>query len=199
MNAFVEFGLADLVGDRKAFVNLGPDLTFEEFPFTEYQDRLVLEILESIPIDASLLNAIKRMKEQGFTVALDDVVYRPDIELLLPYVDIIKMDLSLIPDNEIADQLQLIRRQTSASILAEKIEQPEMFRRCLNLGFDYFQGYFSQSRLSFRQVVFLKAVSRYCNSSPNFRIPMSALPRSKDSLNKMLRSVISCCVTSILR
>lgn len=141
-SALVEIGLTDLVGDRKAFVNLGPEMTFEEFPFTEYKDRLVLEILESIKIDASLLNAIKRMKEQGYTVALDDVFVNPEIELLLPFVDIVKLDIPLIPPSQLPQQIRMIREQSAAAILVEKIETPEVFRRCFDLGCDYFQGYF---------------------------------------------------------
>ena len=203
MNALIEIGLSDLVGDRKAFVNLGPDLTFDEFPFTEYQDRLVLEILESIPINASLLNAVRRMKEQGYTVALDDVVYRPEIELLLPYVDIVKIDLTLIPENELAEQIRLIREQSSAAILAEKIEQPEMFRKCSELGCDYFQGYFfakptviSSSRVPESGLTVLRLISELQN--PNVSIAeIERLIKQDASLSYKLLRYINSAMTGV--
>jgi EAL and modified HD-GYP domain-containing signal transduction protein len=82
------------------------------------------------------------MKEQGYTVALDDVVVNPEIELLLPFVDIVKLDIPLIPPSQLPQQIRMIREQSAAAILVEKIETPEVFRRCFDLGCDYFQGYF---------------------------------------------------------
>jgi len=202
-SALVEIGLTDLVGDRKAFVNLGPDLTFEEFPFTEYKDRLVLEILESIPIDASLLNAIKRMKEQGYTVALDDVVMRPEIELLLPFVDIVKLDLPLIPAQELSQQIRMIRNLSSAKILVEKIETPDVFRHCFDLGCDYFQGYFfakpsiiSSSRVPESGLTVLQLISELQNPDVSFT-EIERLIKYDASLSYKLLRYINSAMTGV--
>ncbi|MBX9656298.1 HDOD domain-containing protein [bacterium] len=202
-SALVEIGLTDLVGDRKAFVNLGPEMTFEEFPFTEYKDRLVLEILESIKIDASLLNAIKRMKEQGYTVALDDVVVNPEIELLLPFVDIVKLDLPLIPPSQLAQQIRMIREQSSAAILVEKIETPEVFRQCFDLGCDYFQGYFfakpsiiSSNRVPESSLTVLQLISELQN--PNVSVTeIERLIKYDASLSYKLLRYINSAMTGV--
>lgn len=202
-SALVEIGLTDLVGDRKAFVNLGPEMTFEEFPFTEYKDRLVLEILESIKIDASLLNAIKRMKEQGYTVALDDVVVNPEIELLLPFVDIVKLDIPLIPPGQLAQQVRMIREQSSAAILVEKIETPEVFRQCFDLGCDYFQGYFfakpsiiSSNRVPESSLTVLQLISELQN--PNVSVTeIERLIKYDASLSYKLLRYINSAMTGV--
>jgi EAL and modified HD-GYP domain-containing signal transduction protein len=142
INALVEFGLNDLVGNYRAFINLGPQHIFGDFPFTEYRDRLVLEILESIPIDASLVRAATKLKSQGYQLALDDVFVRPETELLFPIVDIVKIDLTLIPRDDLARQMAILKKYPNLKVLAEKVEEPETYKQCRDLGCEFFQGYF---------------------------------------------------------
>ncbi|MBY0588512.1 HDOD domain-containing protein [bacterium] len=142
INALVEFGLNDLIGNYRGFINLGPQHVFGDFPFTEYRDRLVLEILESIPIDASLVRAATKLKSQGYLIALDDVFVRPETELLFPIVDIVKIDLTLIPRDDLARQMAILKKFPNLKVLAEKVEEPETYKQCRDLGCEYFQGYF---------------------------------------------------------
>ena len=141
INTFMEIGLDRLVRNKLAAINLTETFLLEEnrIPFSSKQ--VILEILEDIPITQPLLDALSRLSEAGYTIALDDYVYDPAHAPLLELVDIVKLDMTILSREEVAQHVAQLRRY-DVKLLAEKIETPQDFISCSNLGFDYFQGYF---------------------------------------------------------
>jgi EAL and modified HD-GYP domain-containing signal transduction protein len=203
INALVEFGLNDLIGSYKGFINLGPQHIFGDFPFTEYRDRLVLEILESIPVDASLVRAATKLKSLGYTLALDDVFVRPETELLFPIVDIVKIDLSLIPASDLARQVAVLRKYPNVRILAEKVETQETYKQCHDLGCEYFQGYFfarpkvvTGKRIPEGRVAVLRLIAELQN--PNVSVAeIERLIKQDASLSYKLLKYINSAMTGV--
>jgi EAL and modified HD-GYP domain-containing signal transduction protein len=64
-----------------------------------------------------------------------------DVQALLPLVDVIKIDLMGM---SMADLPALVRsiKAPGKKLLAEKVETIEEFHVCMELGFEYFQGYY---------------------------------------------------------
>ncbi|MGD9854143.1 MAG: EAL and HDOD domain-containing protein [Planctomycetaceae bacterium] len=141
LNTFAEFGLDQVVGRHKAFVNLTREFLTGKYPVPERPDALVLEVLEDIPIDDELLAGIRLLRERGFGIAIDDVVFDPRLAPLLDLADYIKLELPAIPPDDLPRQVEAFRRWP-AKLLAEKVESDEQFERCRSLGFDLFQGFF---------------------------------------------------------
>jgi c-di-GMP phosphodiesterase len=141
LNAFVAVGLNDLVGNRKAFVNLPREFLIGTCPLPASPDQLVLEILEDVEIDKELIRGVAALREQGYVFALDDVIFDPRLEPLLELTQIVKMELPLAPRAEWGRHLEQFRRYP-VQVLAEKVETEEDFDHCRSLGFDLFQGYF---------------------------------------------------------
>lgn len=203
INALVEFGLNDLIGSYKGFINLGPQHIFGDFPFTEYRDRLVLEILESIPIDASLVRAATKLKSLGYTIALDDVFVRPETELLFPIVDIVKVDLSLIPADDLARQIAILRKYPNVKVLAEKVETQDTYKQCRDLGCEYFQGYFfarpkvvAGKRIPEGRVAVLRLIAELQN--PNVSVAeIERLIKQDASLSYKLLKYINSAMTGV--
>ncbi|OPX05914.1 hypothetical protein B1790_30050 [Mycobacterium sp. AT1] len=96
-----------------------------------------------------LLATVAAMREQGFTVALDDVGAHPDSMALLDVIspDVIKLDLGLVqsqPDDEQARTLSAVlahHERTGAVILAEGIETDDHLEQALAVGATLGQGY----------------------------------------------------------
>jgi EAL and modified HD-GYP domain-containing signal transduction protein len=203
MHSLIEFGLTELVGDSKAFVNLGPEFIFGGFPFTEYKDRLVLEVLESIKIDMALVRAVGDLRNQGYTIALDEVYIRPEVELLFPVADIVKLDLTLIEPQQLPDAIALVRQHKHLKIVAEKVEQPDVLKRCMDLGFDYFQGFFfakpavlTTSRAADSRLAVLRLIAELQN--PNVSISeIERLIKQDVSLRFKLLKYINSAMTGV--
>ena len=141
LNTFSEFGLERVVGGNLAFVNLTRGFITGEYPLPVPRTRVVLEVLENVVPDEAVLEGLRRLRRQGFRIALDDFVHSPEFEPLLPFADIIKIDVLGLGADEIREKVEDLKPY-GAKLLAEKIETRAQFERCLRAGFHYFQGYF---------------------------------------------------------
>jgi EAL and modified HD-GYP domain-containing signal transduction protein len=141
VRGLMDVGLDRLVGDKLAFVNLTRGFFLEQHRLPALQDRLVLEILEDITPDAALIEAVAELARSGYTLALDDFIFRDDLRPLLGLVHIIKIDLPQVGLDGLAAHVERLRPY-GCRLLVEKIETHAEFERCKALGIDYFQGYF---------------------------------------------------------
>lgn len=140
-NTFIELGLDEIVGPHRAFINLTRGFLVNDWPLSFPRDRVVLEILEDIEPDEEVLAAVRRLKQEGFTIALDDFIFHERLRPLVELADLIKIDLMALEDGQLEEHVQALRGYP-ARLLAEKIETRDEFEQCKALGFDYFQGYF---------------------------------------------------------
>jgi c-di-GMP-related signal transduction protein len=141
VNAVLGVGLDRLLGSKPAFINFDRTLLLGDWTTLLPPGKSVIEILETVAPDQDVLAACCRLREQGYTLALDDCLDDGRTAAFAPFVDILKVDfLQTSP----ADQEKLARRYRKLRLrmVAEKVETEPDFRRALQLGFDYFQGYF---------------------------------------------------------
>jgi len=142
INAFVDIGLERIVGPHKAFVNLPRNFVTGNLPLIFSEAGTVLEILEDCVVDEQLLDSIRNLSSRGFEIALDDFVYKPGLESIIRLADIVKLDLKAYSDrNRLADDVAIIKRH-NVTLLAEKVETQEDFDFAVDLGCEYFQGFF---------------------------------------------------------
>jgi len=141
LNAFVGFGLDQLVGDKPAFVNLPRDFIVGNLPLPFPKERVVLEILEDVVVDAPLTRGVERLRDQGYDIALDDFIYHETLQPLVKASKIVKIDFQALERDQIRTHVTALRRHPVA-LLAEKVETYQDFDFAREQGFDYFQGYF---------------------------------------------------------
>ncbi|MFZ3215587.1 MAG: HDOD domain-containing protein [Candidatus Acidiferrales bacterium] len=141
VDSILLFGIERLTPGCRAFLNCTRDFLIRDFATMLPKDRVVIEILETVPMDEEVYEACRRLKQAGYLLALDDFEDRADWKPLIALADFIKVDL-LATTHE--DQLRLARTYSPRNIrmLAEKAETYEDFRRTRDMGYAYFQGYF---------------------------------------------------------
>jgi EAL and modified HD-GYP domain-containing signal transduction protein len=140
-NAFMEIGLDLLVGSKRAVINLTRDFILQDYTALFPTDRVVLEVLEDIVIDVELIEAVRGLSSQGYTIALDDFIYYDQLRPLVELADIVKIDILALDCLELQRCVAQLSRY-KVQLLAEKVETRDAFAICQDLGFDYFQGYF---------------------------------------------------------
>ena len=140
-NAFQEIGPDQILGPHRAFINCPDTLLRPGHCLALPKDRVVLEVLENATIDEELIRILERLRQQGYTIALDDFVYDPRWEPLIPLAHIIKVDVMVLTEAQIREHYQRLR-PCGSKLLAEKVETPEAFESLRKMGFDLFQGYF---------------------------------------------------------
>ena len=166
VNGMLEFGLDRLVGERLAFVNMTRQFLTGELPIPPAPDQIVLEVLEDIDPDDDVVAGVKRLKDEGFQIALDDFVYHPQMVPLLELADFVKVELPALSAAELVAHVTKLR-QFPGQLLAEKVERLEEFELCKKLGFDLFQGYFlskprvlSRDRIPGNKLAVIQLLSR---------------------------------------
>ena len=141
INAFLDFGLEELVGKKLAFINLPRSFIVRDKPLPFSKEQVVLEILEDIEVTDDFLNAVRKLRSEGYTIALDDFVYHPDLQPLVKLSKIVKIDFTTLSREQIQAHVAALHEH-KVELLAEKIETHEDFEFAKELGFHYFQGYF---------------------------------------------------------
>jgi EAL and modified HD-GYP domain-containing signal transduction protein len=127
--------------EARILINFPQNLLVGDAPYVLPAQRAIVEILETVVPEPQVLAACQRLREAGYTLALDDFVGEPGFEPLCALADIVKVDiLHQTPEKVMAVVKGL--RPYRATLLAEKVETREMFEICKRLGFQYFQGYF---------------------------------------------------------
>lgn len=141
-NTLGAMGVKQILGEHLAFINFSAELLLSEVVELLPPDRVVLEILETVQIDEKLNSRLLELKKMGFKLALDDVYDTGQVApSLRGVIDIVKVDLKLIPADKLAGIISYFKRW-SVQVLAEKIDNPTQAQQCRELGVDLFQGYY---------------------------------------------------------
>lgn len=141
LNSFMNIGLDGLVGSAKAFINIPEELVINESFSPMFENQTVLEILEDVNPTDKVIAGVKRLKEQGYEIALDDFKYTAEHKPLIELADYVKIDVVEFDVNKIEQQLKYIEK-FNIKLIAEKIETQEIYEACEKLGFDCFQGFY---------------------------------------------------------
>lgn len=134
-------GLDVLCDGRRAFINCTRETLLRDYITLLPPSQAVAEILGSVPADDLVKAACIRLKEAGYTIALDDFVMNDPRMELVKFADIIKLDMKCTSPEE---RTMLVKRHGNSTcrLLAKSVETHEEFRACQRTGFSYFQGYF---------------------------------------------------------
>ena len=140
-NALGVIGIAGVSDGHAIFINLGDADFFDEVAEVLPSDKVVLEVLETMTPSDDLYDRCKEWKAMGYRLALDDFVYSPEWEPYLDLVSFVKLDVKQLDNEALIEHAGRLKGR-DLQIIAEKVETPEQFKFCTELGCDAFQGYF---------------------------------------------------------
>jgi EAL and modified HD-GYP domain-containing signal transduction protein len=194
LSAFSEHDISQLTGTVPGFVNFTKKLLLSDIPFDKKQ--LVIEVLEDITDSEEVITALNQLKDEGYTIALDDFIYSADKSGLIELCDIIKVDLRAYPtQKEFLQDTKRIKR-TKRRMLAEKVETHEEFELCKQLGYELFQGYFfakpqliKGKELSYNREVVLTLISELQNNDVSIERLEKVFVRDPELTFKLLKLV----------
>jgi EAL and modified HD-GYP domain-containing signal transduction protein len=141
IDLFTNMDLDHLLGGRRAFINATANTLKHLADHPVARDWLVVEVLEHVRVDDEVAGAVQRLVGAGVEVALDDFLLDTDHRRLAPVADYVKVDIQALSDRELERHARELA-QYRAKLLAEKVETNEEWRRCRELGFHLFQGFF---------------------------------------------------------
>lgn len=139
---FTNLNMDTIIGNKRAFINFTHNHLVHQVPNLLPKNRIVIEVLETVAIDKPLIDNVSKLSQSGYKIALDDFIFREELIPLIEIADIIKIDVLNLNKRQIAEQLYPMQNRFKGKFLAEKIEDKDQFNNCIDLGFDYFQGFF---------------------------------------------------------
>lgn len=144
-HAFNELGFKTVLGKYRGFINVSKNILMSDMIELLPKDQLVFELLETIEIDADVVERCKHLKSLGYMLALDDIIHHSEaVESLRGIVDVIKVDIESLDQSDLTEIVTRFKKWP-VKLLAEKVNDRETAKRCFDLGFNLFQGsYFSR-------------------------------------------------------
>jgi len=141
VTALVDIGLTELVGTSRAWINI-PEaaLVADDWSLLD-RASCVIEVLETVQVNAETTAAMQRLAAAGYEIALDDFVDQPEYAVFLDKARVVKLDV--LGKDPIALEPEVRRlRARGLTVLAERIETPQVYDACRCAGFELFQGYY---------------------------------------------------------
>jgi EAL and modified HD-GYP domain-containing signal transduction protein len=134
----VLFGDGPPAATTFAFVNITRSFLVNDRPLPAHADRLVLEVVESVAADDDVIAGLKRLRSRGYRIAIDDFAATPDQVAMLPYADFVKIDCRDLLHQ--GPELVELARRHGATLVAERVSDPQLVEACCRWGFDLLQG-----------------------------------------------------------
>ncbi|MEY3881068.1 MAG: hypothetical protein RIQ94_1864 [Pseudomonadota bacterium] len=173
-DTLLELGLNTIVGPHPAFINFTTQNLLDKIPLHLPKDRIVVEVLENVEICASIIANLKELSALGYIIALDDFVFSEAWKPLVEFADIIKLDVLEMGEDNTRKLIKQLKPY-SVKLLAEKVETYAEYQYLLELGCDYFQGFFfnkpnivSGKRISVNQAAALQLLKTVNNPDVEF-------------------------------
>jgi len=164
--AYSELGMRSALGNACAFIGIDAGFLHQEAIELLPPEGVVLELLlDGVP-DKTTLRRCQDLRARGYSLALTDYRGIDDrSRLLLPMVEVIKIDLHAAGEGRLGDLAGSLRH-LPIKLLAQHVDSREQLERCRSLGFDLFQGrHFAQAeivsgrRLSASQAALIRLIN----------------------------------------
>lgn len=196
---FLSLGTNPAMATSRCFINFPQQSLLRLLPLSLPKNKIVVEILETCTPNDELYDAVKQIHNQGYLIALDDFVYKPEWERFLPLTHIIKIDIMA---TGLETSCELVKERLAMGVkrkfLAERVETEEEFLATRSAGFTFFQGYFfskpemvRQRYISPEHIIAMELFQEVCKPEVDFLKVEQIVARDVALSYKLLRFVNS--------
>jgi c-di-GMP-related signal transduction protein len=180
-------GLGVLCDGRLAFINSTRQMLLSDYFALLPPQSVVIEIQEGVPADEEVIGACQRLKQAGYSIALDNFVPGDKREALAPHARFIKVDITGVSPEDSSALVKLYATE-QCRMVAQKVETRAQFATAGNNGFTRFQGYFFRRPENLRvrqipanQTTYLRLLAEVSKSEVDF-VELEALIKREPSL-----------------
>lgn len=139
--ALSHIGEDRITGMFPPFINLSEDLLLLPEIVDMLPSNAVIEVVKESDFSDALFTRVQTLKDAGYSIALDAFTPTPQNEHFIPLADIIQLDVSTLSP-EMVRQLCGQLQRDGVSLLAEQIEDQDLYAFCRTQPFELFQGFY---------------------------------------------------------
>jgi EAL and modified HD-GYP domain-containing signal transduction protein len=140
VDAFADFGIETLVGQRACFVNITRGFIVGDLPLPFNPGQVGLEVVGDVEADDDVVKGVATLVEQGYTVCVDQFLAGQGRDRLLPYASYAKIDVSRSDADLVRTTVELCRQYPQLELIAHRMETERCVGLALGMGFDLLQG-----------------------------------------------------------
>jgi EAL and modified HD-GYP domain-containing signal transduction protein len=129
---------------KKIIVNFNEKSMLVDLPYAFPPILAAVKVAENLYAKPHVPGVLKRLKSDGYMIAVGGFTGNPAFGPLYGLADIIGTDVSTGQEDALVTLLDIARPFT-ASLLAGQVEDPARFKMCKELGFTLFHGPFFKS------------------------------------------------------
>lgn len=141
VETFTGIGLAAVAGDLPAHVRVPRRFLLELHPLALPPERVVLEVADPAPDDASLRTVLDRLATQDYRISLVCDPRSPAPLDLAKIAESVKLDVGGLAEAELHDSAERFASMTD-TLIAAGVDTPTLRQLCRAAGFSQFQGFF---------------------------------------------------------
>lgn len=136
---FATFGLDSVADGRPVFINLTRPFLTGVLAIPVEPDNVIIDVTDQVWVDHELLLGLAQLKQAGYRISIDNYRGDPGRSALVELADYVKIDVDSLP-SLVVPGLVSACRQTGATLLASNVRDADTWERCVDLGFEFFQG-----------------------------------------------------------
>ncbi len=129
--------------NKKLMINFTSDLILDNVPYALPPEQTIVEVDGRDPLQPEVIEALKALKRDGYSIALDDFEGKKHAIPLIQLCDIIKVD-TLDRSMDWLQKVVSVLQKANVQLMAKRIETHEVFTNVTSMGFSMFQGFFFQ-------------------------------------------------------
>ena len=134
--------LSNLRGLASGFIKVDAQLLMNDAICMLPNKHVILEILKSVEINDEIIHRCSFLKQKGYQLALSNVVQvSKQTSHFMPLINVVKVNVNILSQNELISLVKELKRWP-VLLLAEKVENQEVARRCIALNFHMLQGFY---------------------------------------------------------
>jgi EAL and modified HD-GYP domain-containing signal transduction protein len=190
-------GLGVMCDGRLAFINSTRQILLSDYFALLPPQSVVIEIQEGVPADEEVIGACQRLKQAGFSIALDNFVPGDTREALIPHARFIKVDITRVSPEDSSALVKLYATE-HRRMVAQKVETRAQFATAGSNGFTRFQGYFFRRPENLRvrqipanQTTYLRLLAEVSKPKVDFVELESLIKREPSLCYRLLRHLNS--------
>lgn len=189
----------ELPRGKKVLVNFGEKTILAEAPLAFPPQSVVIEFPETCSTDEPFLEALGKLRQAGYLLALDDYEADPAKTALRDMADILIVDVLGRAPGELEElAVKAAAAGSGRTLLAKKVEDEAVFVTAQKAGFSLFQGFFFQKpelvrgrRITSGEMSRLRLLRMLQSQDPDFPALASAI-KSDPAISIKLIKFLNC-------
>ena len=126
---------------KPAFINFTEKCLINKYPLMFDNQSIVIELVGHKAPSERLIKIVKYYYEHGYKIALTEYDLNEHWDILFPYISIIKVDVEVTNAKRLSPVVERLRA-FDIELAAEKVETKFQFQSLVEVGFNYYQGFF---------------------------------------------------------